>query len=145
MDKLPDTEINNIQFSVWKAWSKRDSIKNSGKYPGIYLLAQFPDGPPRKVNISSKNIVYVGETVGQTLQGRWYQFDRSAFRGKFGHSGGKTYRIIIGRSSRSLFVSAFPVTYDTETFSKAYIRYVERLLLYHYVRKHGDFPKCNRK
>ena len=147
MEKLPVTALikDYIKLSPWKPWNQRDSIRNSDEYPGVYLLARFPDGPPRKVNMLSEDIVYVGETVDQTLCARWYQFNRSAFQNKFGHSGGKTYRSIIGGSSRSLFVSAFPVTYDSEIFNKAFIRYVERLLLYNFARQHGDFPKCNRK
>ena len=147
MNQLPMREIipNALRFSPWIPWSQRDAIKNSNNYPGVYLLARFLDDAPKRFNMFSKEIVYVGETVGQTLQGRWYQFNRSAFQNKYGHSGGKTHRSEIGGSQRSLFVSALPVTFKNDIFRKAYIRYVERLLLYDYVRHYGDFPTCNRK
>lgn len=129
-------------FSTWTPWDQRDTIDGS-QLPGVYLLAKFK-GPPPAVDAEDPAIVYVGETCGQTLLKRWYDFNRSAFQEKPGHSGGWTYRELIGVSPRGLHVAAVGVDMP-EVKRDAYIRAVERTLIWQFVQRHGAMPKCNRK
>lgn len=132
------------KFSVWKPWS--DRLDLAVVEPGVYLLARF-DSPQskRKPTLSSK-LIYIGETCGQTLRSRLHQFNRSAFLDRLGHSGGMTFASTY-RKSRDpswLHISVMPVDL-VEPAASAYIRYVERALLWAYVKKHGSYPECNRK
>ncbi len=128
--------VNELEFQPWTRWSDRLSLADD-------LLARFQQ-PPRTVDPRDDAIVYIGETVSQALSSRWYQFNRSAFEEKSGHSGGHTYRHVCGGQGRNLFVAALPV-HRPEPHAGAYIRYVERLLIWEYCRRHGDLPCCNRK
>ncbi len=112
--------------------------------PGVYLLARFkPRQVPGSVNPLDDNIVYVGETTRSFLRKRWYQFNRSAFEQKAGHSGGWSYARLHGKdTSKLLFVSALPCDLE-ETKAAAYIRFIERLILWEFVARHGRFPDCN--
>lgn len=132
-----------LKFQRWALWRDRADIKGSVS-PGVYLLAQIKNGVPKIVDPLYPEIVYVGETSGQTLRSRWNQFNRSAFEGKFGHSGGRNYREIIDSNSRLLYVAALPVDFE-EPFSSTYIRYLERLVLVDFVFRHGRRPVCNLK
>ena len=132
-----------LRFQRWTLWCDRIDIKGAAS-PGVYLLAQYTSSVPKIVDPLNPEIVYVGETSGQTLRSRWNQFNRSAFDGKFGHSGGRNYREIIRRNSRSLYVAALPVDFE-EPYSSTFIRYLERLILVDFVFRHGRRPVCNLK
>lgn len=136
----------DMSFSPWLAWELRGQLEGATK-PGVYVLGLFPGGPPRRVDLLDDRIVYVGETCGQTLQKRWWQFDRSAFQEKPGHSGGWTYRDSIGATSRGLHVSALPVSFEEQPLhhAQAYIRYIERKLIWEFVQRHHRMPTCNSK
>ena len=96
----------------------------------------------------SDNIVYIGETTKQELSTRLWQFARSAFSQKIGHSGGWTYsKQFLGEQKIdevpvNLYVSVLSVDRE-EKESKAYIKYIERLLIWEYFKEHGDYPPCN--
>jgi len=108
-------------------------------------LAHFDITPAGRAKPRVKQIVYIGETCKNSLIGRWRQFYRSAFEGKAGHSGGKTYRQVFGGQGNNLYVAAFPVEgLDKETRS-LFIRYVERKLIWEFARRWGTAPRCNRK
>jgi hypothetical protein len=133
------------EFTPWIPWTNRKEQDLSR--PGVYLLGRFSSlDPPRRPTLSSK-LVYIGETCGQKLRGRLYQFELSAFRGIEAHSGGSTfsstYRVANDRPSW-LFVSLLPID-KPEPYGSAYIRHIERALLWEYVQHHGALPKCNRK
>lgn len=132
------------KFTDWVKWEERTSIKGN-KYPGVYLLARFNSSPPSRADAVDKNIIYIGETCSNTLLGRWRQFNASAFLGKPGHSGGKTYRKKFADAGKKLYVAAFPVTMEDERLSPLYIRYFERKVIWEYAMKWGDSPICNMK
>lgn len=131
-------------------WVKFDEYKTlEGKnFPGIYLLSHFKRKPNSLPNVTSKNIVYIGETTGQTISKRLYQFKQSAFLRKNGHSGGWTYsgeflnRKKCEGAPNNLFVSILPVD-RPEKESKAYIKLIERLLIWNFFQKNKDYPICN--
>jgi hypothetical protein len=137
----------DILMTKWFPFKEVRNIPDVDK-PGVYLLAHFAKNP-RASNVSmSDNIIYIGETTKQTINARLDQFAGSAFMQKNGHSGGWTYsRIYLGEQQVSevpgnLYVSIFSVDRE-EKESKAYIKYVERLLIWEYFKVQGDYPLCN--
>ena len=86
------------------------------------------------------------ETCGQSLHSRLYQFNRSGFLGKLGHSGGATFSTTykVEQNPSWLFISAAEVALE-EPYASAFIRYAERTILWLYVQEHGEYPACNRK
>jgi hypothetical protein len=136
-----------VSFSNWIPWDNRDSLPAVDK-PGVYLLAIFPsldDMPSGEADALAREIIYIGETCKNSLTGRWYQFERSAFLGKNGHSGGWTYREKYGNTASQLYMAAFPVDIGNKTLQPLFVRYVERKLIWEYARKWGKAPSCNQK
>lgn len=132
------------KFTPWIRWSNRKDLDLSK--PGIYLLGRFTvSAPTGKPDFSSK-LIYIGETCGQKLGRRLYQFQRSAFLGIEAHSGGSTFarEYSIKSEPSWLYLSIQPVAL-AEPHCSAYIRHVERALLWDYVQEHGKLPRCNRK
>jgi hypothetical protein len=114
--------------------------------PGVYLLARFTKRPPKGRPTLSSKMLYIGETCGQSLRSRLYQFNRSAFLEKLGHSGGATFWNTFRPNDETdwLYVSVMS-TSDEEPAASAYIRYVERALIWAHVQHHKALPECNRK
>ncbi len=135
--------LRHLPFCRWTRWADRNTITRTDA-PGVYILGRFHESPPSKVNPLDRRVIYIGETAQQNLHGRWRQFERSAFQGNFGHSGGRTYRDRVAKTPRYLYVSALPVTIDDPAAS-AYIRAVERLLIWAHVERYNAFPICNKK
>ena len=130
-------------FSRWTPWDERFDLDLS--QPGVYLIGRFTLAPRGKPSPTSK-LIYIGETCGQALARRLYQFKRSAFTNKFAHSGGSTFwkQHKLKKEPGWLYISVLSVK-DTEPTRSAYIRYVERSLIWNHVARHGALPKCNRK
>jgi hypothetical protein len=128
-------------FSDWTPWSDRKKVALSK--PGVYLLVKHPADKRPTLNVP---LVYIGETCEQSLWKRLDQFNRSAFLGKRAHSGGATFRQKYDPepSDQWLFVSAMAVDLE-KTKASAYIRYLERALIWEHVSRHGYYPSCNRK
>ena len=136
------------RFQRWVPWSERYDIRDSEK-AGVYLLGRFAAPPPEGVEPLSESVIYIGETCDQTLAKRWYQFNRSAFEQKPGHSGGWTFSArYCGNCPVKpvgwLYVAPLPVTLD-EPHRSAFIRHVERRLIWEYVQKFNALPPCNSK
>lgn len=136
-------DIQQIEFSPWYGWNERNEITDSQR-PGVYLLIKYSEHKPGKVNPLDQNIIYIGETCS-SLRKRWYQFKRSAFDNKRAHSGGSNYREIYHDNGENLYVAAFPVSCSSDTLTSSYIRYLERKLIFNYVQKYKQLPKCNKK
>ena len=115
--------------------------------PGVYLLACFEQTPEEVADPCNERVVYIGETTGQDLSDRLYQFNRSAHEGKDGHSGGWTYRDLkeAGKLPEgSLHVAVLSLPRDTHAFLSFYIKHQERFAIWTYVDRHGRPPHCNR-
>lgn len=135
-------------FSKWTPWAARNEIDGCDQ-PGVYIIARIGAGCPEAVNPLATEVVYIGETCSQTLKRRWYQFNRSAFERKPGHSGGKTFAAAfvdepVASPSTRLHVAACPVLMG-EPHRSAFIRHAERKLIWEYVQEHGQLPRCNSK
>lgn len=135
-----------FRFSRWHRWVDRKTI-GSVHLPGIYLLAlNKRSNDPVKPN--DQNIIYIGETCSKKgLVGRWKQFEKSAFRGKTGHSGGVSF---YNRKKRiykktNLYVAAFPVQDENIALRNAYIRLMERKLLWDFIKKNGMGKLLNKE
>jgi hypothetical protein len=113
--------------------------------PGVYMLARFLRRPSLGKPALSEKVLYIGETC-KTLRHRLYNFNRSAFENKFGHSGGHTYYLLAKakKDPAHLYISVMLVDLPPVQ-SEAYIRYSERALLWAYVQKYRTLPLCNRK
>lgn len=136
--------VPEVRFSPWLAWSQREKF-GRGKHPGVYALGVFDGPPPAVTDVLDESVVYLGETCNNSLLGRLYQFERSAFQARDGHSGGWTYRSRFGDKGERLYVSMFPVPQLPEPYRSAFIRHVERDLLWKYVMQWGHRPACNSK
>jgi|GEM_PF-921544 len=117
--------------------------------PGVYLLARFTGSAPASRDPVDSNVLYVGETCRQSLKTRLYQFSRSAFYRKEGHSGGWTFCDTFNRERPAdppdwLFVSILPVRLE-EPKRSALIRLIERQIMWDFVCKWDRLPQCNTK
>lgn len=135
-------------FQQWAPWADKYRVEDRG-CPGVYLLARFEAGPPARVDPLCPEVVYIGETCTQTLEARWYQFNKSAFEQKAGHSGGWTFAARFCQNKVMppfpwLYVAPLPVRLG-EPHCSAYIRFVERLLIWEHVQRFGKLPCCNSK
>lgn len=133
-----------VLFSSWTPWAACFSNLEL-KAPGVYALARFPGPAPSVVDLTDANICYFGETCGQSLETRLWQFSRSAFEAKNGHSGGWTYRDRFNDDGSKLWVSAFQAVDMQDPLRSAYIRHVERELIWNWALAHGRLPACNSK
>jgi hypothetical protein len=79
-------DVRDFGFSRW--FSFKTTKTSTGGLPGVYVISESATAP-LKVRISHKRVVYIGETVNQTLSKRLHQFNRS-LDGGAGHSGGGT-------------------------------------------------------
>jgi hypothetical protein len=134
------------KFSQWTLWSERQLLGEALGSPGVYLLKRMPVGSDRAAVTLDEPFVYIGETCDQSLRVRLNQFHRSGFSGRAAHSGGLTFFSRFGLSAPPawLHLAVLPVR-DEEPKSSAFIRYVERLLLWEHVCRHGALPTCNTK
>jgi hypothetical protein len=137
-------KMPQILFSKWFQWNDRTNIENSDS-PGVYILAKFKKVPKGNADPKDGHIVYIGETCNNSLKGRWYQFNRSAFQSKDGHSGGWTYNDTFKDQGNDLFVAGLPVPNLPDNLRHLFIRYVERKLILEFALKYGSQPKLNRK
>ena len=140
------------KFTDWIPWSARKDIsKEILQSPGVYVMGCFDSATPSGKPMLSQKIVYIGETCDRSLRVRLYEFGRSAFDNKSAHSGGSTFHAeyeneIVGNAAPSwLYLSILGVPDVNASRSAAFIRYVERALLWGYVDIHGGWPKCNSK
>ncbi len=143
MESLFALRVDRLSFTAWAPWAQRGGLAGVDR-PGVYLLARFRSEPPPKADPLDASVLYIGETVRQRLGKRWYDFARSAFKKKDGHSGGWAYRKRVATTPRALYVAALPVEL-AEPHLGAYVRMVERSLLWAYVDRHGRLPWCNSK
>jgi len=137
------------EFSPWPPWTDAKSIEGVTSLAGVYMFARFARNPNVTPDPTDTNVIYIGETCANTIAGRWYQFGRSAFFRKSGHSGGWTFSDTYLDATPQdppdwLYVTALPVDLE-EPHLSAFIRYKERLLLWEYVQAHGQLPACNSK
>lgn len=140
----PQNQEPRVEFTSWIPWADRYSDPGS-EFAGVYALARFDAPPPSAADVLDRRVVYIGETCENTLGGRLWQFNRSAFEGKAGHSGGWTYRSRFADRGEQLYVSIFPVEKLEEPYRSAFIRHIERKLLWDYVKRWNQRPECNSK
>lgn len=133
-----------VQFSCWVRWVDRDGLGGK-ESAGVYALACFDGDPPSTTDILDERTVYLGETCDNSLAGRLWQFHRSAFLQKDGHSGGWSFGSRCAGQGEVLYVSVFPVSALTEPHRSAFIRHTEQRLLWEFVLRWERRPICNSK
>ena len=161
----------DVCFTPWVSWVSRYSLPDKGK-PGVYLIGRFEQQPPPgPADPFEERIVYIGESSGGRFQSRWRSFERSAFKDKGRHRGGKRYKEKFGGDLSVLYVS----TLSDEGLVKAFlglekcalldirasgakvditdellreiddllVKYMERRLILLYSLAQGRRPACN--
>jgi hypothetical protein len=149
-DRIPRawTNLRELGFSKWLSLAEYTTL-NTGWLPGVYVIA-CSSRQPREIEIIDKRVVYIGETVDQSLRQRLYQLLHS-IGGKGGHSGGDTLRAKSYHRRRLwLAIRSFPLSYGVDddfarSFRSAQIRHLERTLLYEYVQTVHAYPVGNSK
>ncbi len=139
--------MNNIlsNFSKWIHWKERNALE-AIKSKGVYILKHFNQNMiPTNVTLEEP-LIYIGETCDQNFRKRFNQFNRSAFSSRKGHSGACTFfsEYNLNETPQWLYLAILPVQYE-EPKRSAYIRYVERYLIWEYVCCHNVLPICNSK
>jgi hypothetical protein len=134
--------VGEVGFSPWVNWKNRKEIEGKD-LPGVYFIAKSKK-VPSDYRVNNGSIIYIGETTGQTLGDRLSQFHNSAFNERPGHSGGNTFRGKLGESTPEelLWVSCCPVQMG-EIYTSAYIKHLERKLIWEFVCTYGRLPSCN--
>ncbi|NVZ54070.1 hypothetical protein HX792_27340 [Pseudomonas sp. B6002] len=133
---------HKLEFSDWHPWTNRNELPGK-QLPGVYYIARSESKPDS--HTGHELTIYIGETTGQTLAKRLQQFNVSAFNERPGHSGGNTFRQTLRETTpvEHLWVSACPVDIGSPQ-TKAYIKHLERKLLWEYVQTWKRYPVCNR-
>lgn len=132
-----------VGFSDWHPWSERAKLPDNDK-PGVYFIARSKKKPDNH-RVNNDFIIYIGETTGQTLADRLRQFNTSAFSERAGHSGGNTFRLTLLETTplEQLWVSICPVNMG-DPYTAAYIKHLERKMIWEFVCTWGYYPLCNR-
>lgn len=150
-DRLPQgqSRLQKLGFSKWIPFLQHAQL-HTGWLPGVYVIAASASHPAQ-MRIPDQRVVYIGETVSQNLQKRLYQLHRSLIVGKPAHSGGATLRKnALHRQNLWLSIRSFPLGYGledeiAEPIRSSQIRYLERMLLYEFVRSNQHYPLGNSK
>ena len=132
-------------FQPWTHWSElSDRCGDQLDSPGVYMLARLDVLPNKSKPKLSEVVIYVGEACSQSLRKRLRQFGRSCTSDRRAHSGGSTFYEKFKRKKIPdwLFVSVL-ASKKVEPHNSAYIRFVERSLLWSYVQRYGEMPACN--
>lgn len=137
--------IRALGFSRWVQLQDYKDL-HTGGLPGVYVISMNATTPLR-VGISDRRVIYIGETVNQTLSKRLDQFNRS-LQGGSGHSGGDTLYDEFRRKRLWLSIRSFPLRPDIAAskalaFRSSQIQLLEKLLLFQFVRSNGSYPKGN--
>lgn len=110
----------------------------------MYMLARFEDSPPGGSARLCAEVTYVGETTRQSLDERLRDFGNSAFSGREGHAGGRTFfqQFKLRRPPHWLHV-ATTVPQASPAVLGALIKHVERSIIWQYAKRCGKLPRCN--
>lgn len=142
---LPRMHMNTMsllsEFTPWMALSDRRSIPR----PGVYIIAQLNKIALGQTPSEIHALLYVGEACDQTISQRLSQFCRSAFRGLRAHSGGTRFNGVYQEADEHDFAFSVLAPEHQEPSLSAYIRFVERAVIWEYVCQHNCLPPCNGK
>ncbi|WP_143189368.1 hypothetical protein [Paraburkholderia lycopersici] len=139
---------DQFMLSAWVRYGEHKTLKDC-RLPGIYVLAHFKKPPVSTASVTSKEVIYIGETTGQDIAKRLYQFGRSAFKRLPAHSGGWRYSDeFLGSSEidqppNNLYVSIMGVNQSDTEQATVYIKYLERSAIWLFFQKNKSLPRCN--
>jgi hypothetical protein len=146
-DRLPGNnwDVRGFGFSDWVQLQQYNTL-HTGGLPGVYVVSTS-GLKPLKMRMVDPRIVYIGETVNQTLSKRLHQFNQSLI-GKGGHSGGDTLSGDYRNKKLWLSIRSFPLRPDLSnksalSFRSAQIQLLEKLLIYQYVFTNDQYPIGN--
>lgn len=138
-------DVRDFGFSRWVQLQNYKDLQTGG-LPGVYVISESA-AKPLKLSIADRRVVYIGETVNQTLAKRLDQFNRS-LQGGSGHSGGDTLNEDYRRKKLWLSIRSFPLRSDITprkalAFRSSQIQLLEKLLLFQFVSSNGKYPSGN--
>lgn len=152
------TPIPEPEFYGWLPWSEVKAGNHLAfDEAGTYLLAHFIEGPPSTVDLTEKEIFYVGETHGRTrtLRARLADFGRSAgFSGgpQNGHYAAFRYPELASKSgleslrgTAHLYIALCPFPRDKFPLAArgVFPGLIEATVLWHYTNAHKRLPFLN--
>ncbi|VVD63246.1 hypothetical protein PAQ31011_00205 [Pandoraea aquatica] len=138
----------DFKLSPWVKFKDYKSLDDC-RLPGIYVLARFDSPPSSPASVTAKEIVYIGETTGQDIAKRLYQFGRTAF-GRFpAHSGGSKFsdefldKRVCEQPPDDLYVAIMGVSPAGAEKASVYIKFLERAAIWLFFQKYNALPRCN--
>jgi hypothetical protein len=151
-----------LMFSAWHRWdtemarglpNKRLPFSDELEWPGIYVWAWFNESPNDRLSLLKppREILYVGEAK-RPLRERLNQFSQSYFSSVKGHDGGLRVSKMTKQKDGNLYLSYFSLRMDNEPpdfftdiyhWSRAFLHYAERVVIWQYVRCWGRRPDAN--
>jgi len=143
---LPWTPWSSLGFSrrhgpkTASTQPANQALSEALSFPGVYVIGVFGKRPSRVIPLP-EGLKYVGLTT-RPLRERLKEFNNAA-KGRWGHSGGTTFRRLRFDLSRA-YVALFPVRLPSAEQDMA-IGLLERYLMWSYARRRRQPPACNRK
>ena len=135
----------DLQNSDWYNWDRHQDFPEM-KFRGVYIIASAKRMPKTTIPWLSSNVIYIGETYGQTknFKKRLREFHQAAQNRSDNHAGGVTYfGKSLDPSFSSVYFSVIPSELPDQKLNRAWIHYLERKLISEYETKYGRLPKCN--
>ncbi len=147
-----NSELSDPVWTGWHSWN--DIVATSDpllsealKRPGAYSIAV---DPPKIVDPTEREVVYIGETHRRTLRQRLLEFGRSAGFGgtRAGHSGGLRWTELDPCPTHQQFRVALcpvPTIWEHDARGDAFPSAVEGNALLSYAVRHGRLPSLVEK
>ncbi len=160
--------MEDIIFSPWIAWSKRKSFEK-GNSSGVYLLAHFETVPEGPADPQSIEIIYIGETTKGSISKRWregrkklldiskdnlyvaaFLVNNIELKEKVENDVDEFFkqRQKNGRRNPTIVDRKHLVKEELkkrDMLTQTFIKYVERKLIWEYVRRWGKRPDYNKE
>ncbi len=134
------------KFSKWHPLADHAELDTALDSPGIYVLIDKKNLKANSRVSVNHPLLYIGETCSRTLRKRLQEFCKAGFEKQKNHSGGMTFKSLFSKklAASQVYVSVLAVN-KKEPQASAYIRSLERLMIWEYVCIHDALPKCNSK
>ena len=137
-------KVPEVNFSTWEKWQCRERLSEEFDVPedfgllGVYLLAS-PQPSDQELHHLAHEVIYIGMSGHVTKR-----LDKS-------HKTVRRYRLESGDDgAENLYFSLWPSEWSNwhqnsniHQTRLAYIRYIERKLIWEYANKYGELPRLN--
>ena len=151
-----------LNFSDWIKWdrdvyeqlnTRQLPFSSDLEWPGIYVWAWFAEMPISKMSLNRppKEILYIGESK-RPLRNRIDQFSKGYFSNHRSHDGGRRCAEMTNGLKGNLYLCFAPVHLENEPddfwediyhWSRAFLHFAERTVIWNYVKHWGKRPQAN--